>query len=90
MWFKGDLKTDGFEAQLFKDGKQIATTDNGGGVGTGERYYADKRGDDDSLFWREFTFAWPSRAEFIVTEDCEISPHIRTRCSSIRCPASTS
>lgn len=69
MWFKGDLKTDSFEARLFQNGKQIATTDNGGGVNTGERYYADKRGDDESLFWREFTFSWPKRAEFIVTED---------------------
>jgi hypothetical protein len=69
MWFKGDLKTDSFEARLFHNGQQIATTDNGGGVGTGERYYADKRGDDESLFWHEFTFSWPYRAEFIVTED---------------------
>jgi len=69
MWFKGDLKTDSFEARLFHNGQQIATTDEGGGVGTGERYYADKRGDDESLFWHEFTFSWPYRAEFIVTED---------------------
>ncbi len=69
MWFKGDLKTDSFEARLFHNGQQIATTDDGGGVGTGERYYADKRGDDESLFWREFTFSWSKRAEFIVTED---------------------
>jgi hypothetical protein len=69
MWFKGDLKTDGFEARLFHNGQQIATTDDGGGVSTGERYYADKRGNDESLFWHEFTFSWPKRAEFIVTED---------------------
>lgn len=69
MWFKGDLKIDGFEARLFQNGKQIATTDDGGGVGSGERFYADKRGEDESLFWREVTFSWPKRAEFIVTED---------------------
>jgi len=69
MWFKGDLKTDSFEARLFHNGQQIATTDDGGVVNTGERYYADKRGDDESLFWHEFTFNWPHRAEFIVTED---------------------
>ena len=69
MWFKGDLKTDSFEARLFHNGQQIATTDDGGGVGTGERYYADKRGDDESLFWHEFTFSWPKRVEFIVTEE---------------------
>lgn len=69
MWFKGDLKVDGFEARLFHNGKQIATTDDGGGVGSGERFWADKRGDDDSLFWREVTFSWPKKADFIVTED---------------------
>ena len=69
MWFKGDLKTDNFEARLFRNGQQIATTDDGGMVDTGERYYADKRGDDESLFWHEFKFSWPRRAEFIVTED---------------------
>jgi hypothetical protein len=70
MWFKGDLKTDSFEARLFRNGQQIATTDDGGGgVGRGERYYADKRGNDESLFWSEFRFSWPTRAEFIVRED---------------------
>jgi hypothetical protein len=68
MWFKGDIKTDNLEARLLHNGQQIATTDDGGGVGTGERYYADKRGDDESLFWREFTFSWSKRVEFIVTE----------------------
>ncbi|HEU5235910.1 MAG TPA: hypothetical protein VFU37_02145 [Pyrinomonadaceae bacterium] len=26
------------------------------------------RGDDKSLFWREFRFSWPKKALFIVTE----------------------
>jgi hypothetical protein len=69
MWFKGDLKNDNLEARLFHNGQQIATTDDGGLVDTGERYYADKRGNDESLFWREFKFSWPHRAEFIVSED---------------------
>jgi hypothetical protein len=69
MWFKGDLKNDNLEARLFHNGQQIATTDDGGMVDTGENYYADKRGNDESLFWREFKFSWPYRAEFIVTED---------------------
>jgi hypothetical protein len=69
MWFKGDIKNDDLEARLFHNGQQIATTDDGGLVDSGERYYADKRGNDDSLFWREFKFSWPHRAEFIVTED---------------------
>jgi hypothetical protein len=69
MWFKGDIKNDNLEARLFRNGQQIATTDDGGLVDSGERYYADKRGNDESLFWREFKFSWPYRAEFIVTED---------------------
>ena len=69
MWFKGDIKNDNLEARLFHNGQQIATTDDGGLVDSGERYYADKRGNDESLFWREFKFSWPHRAEFIVTED---------------------
>jgi hypothetical protein len=69
MWFKGDLKNDNLEARLFHNGQQIATTDDGGLVDTGERYYADKRGNDEALFWREFKFSWPHRAEFIMTED---------------------
>ena len=70
MWFKGDLKVDSFEARLFHNGQQIASTDDAmGGVGTGERYYAFKRGDDTSLFWSEFKFSWPKLAVFIVTED---------------------
>ncbi|MGH9962995.1 MAG: hypothetical protein ACREBC_38750, partial [Pyrinomonadaceae bacterium] len=70
MWFKGDIPNENLEARLFHNGQQIATTDDGGGgVGHGEDYYADKRGDDKSLFWREFRFSWPSRIEFIMTED---------------------
>lgn len=70
MWFKGEnLKTENLEARLFHNGQQIATTDDGGGVGSGERYYADKRGNDEALFWREVTFSWSRRVEFIVTED---------------------
>jgi len=69
MWFKGDIANDNLEARLFHNGQQIATTDDGGGVDHGEDYYADKRGDDKSLFWREFKFSWPSRIEFIMTED---------------------
>lgn len=70
MWFKGDIANDNLEARLFHNGQQIATTDDGGGgVDHGEDSYADKRGDDKSLFWREFKFSWPSRIEFIMTED---------------------
>jgi hypothetical protein len=69
MWFKGDLGNDNLEARLFRNGQQIATTDEGGLVDHGDDHYADKRGDDKSLFWREFKFSWPSRAEFIADEE---------------------
>ena len=69
MWFKGDIPNDNLEARLFYNGQQIATTDDGGLVDHGEDHYADKRGDDKSLFWREYKFSWPYRAEFIMTEE---------------------
>lgn len=69
MWFKGDINGDSLEARLFRNGQQIASTDDGGNVSHGRDHYADKRGDDKSLFWREFKFMWPYRAEFIVTEE---------------------
>ncbi len=70
MWFKGDLKNENFEARLYRNGQQIASTDDDrGGVDHGDDYYAKKRGDDLSLFWREFKFSWPRRILFIKTED---------------------
>ena len=69
MWFKGDINGDNLEARLFHNGQEIATTDDGGGVSHGEDHYAQKRGDDKSLFWREFKFSWPKRIEFIMAED---------------------
>lgn len=70
MWFKGDLENNNFEARLFHKGQQIASTDDDkGGVDHGDDFYAKKRGDDKSLFWREFKFSWPSKILFIRTED---------------------
>ena len=70
MWFKGDLENNNLEARLFHNGQQIASTDDGqGGVDHGDDFYAKKRGDDKSLFWREFKFSWPSKILFIRTED---------------------
>jgi|ERR1043166_5456559 hypothetical protein len=69
MWFKSDLNNDNLEARLFRNGQQIATTDEGGLVDHGDDHYADKRGDDKSLFWREFKFSWPSRVEFIADDE---------------------
>ena len=69
MWFKGDINGDNLEARLFYNGQQIATTDDGGGVGHGEDHYADKRGDDKYLFWREFRFSWPKSIGFDVKDE---------------------
>jgi hypothetical protein len=70
MWFKSDLNNENLEARLFQNGKQIASTDDDrGGVDHGDDFYAKKRGDDKSLFWREFKFSWPNTALFIMTPD---------------------
>jgi hypothetical protein len=70
MWFKGDLNRDNLEARLFRNGQEISTTDdNPGGVSSEDDYYAKKRGDDKSLFWREFKFSWPKKILFIMTEN---------------------
>jgi hypothetical protein len=70
MWFKGDLNNDNFEARLFSNGQQIASTDDDrGGVDHGDDFYAKRRGDDKSLFWREFKFSWPNQILFIRTEE---------------------
>src|SRR5438046_9341035 len=69
MWFKGDLNNENLEARLFHSGQQIASTDDEkGGVDHGDDFYAKKRGDDNSLFWREFKFSWPNKILFIMTE----------------------
>lgn len=66
MWFKGDLKSDSFEARLSRNGQQIASTDDAaGGVNTGERYWAGT-GHDAALFWKEVKFSWLDRIEFRV------------------------
>jgi len=70
MWFKGDLNNENLEARLFHNGQQIASTDDDrGGVDHGDDFYAKKRGDDKSLFWREFKFSWPNKILFIRTEE---------------------
>ena len=70
MWFKGDLNNENLEARLFHNGQQIASTDDEkGGVDHGDDFYAKKRGDDKSLFWREFKFSWPNKILFIMTEE---------------------
>ena len=45
LWFKGDLKAEDFEARLFFNNQQVASTDDGGSIGDGSSF-AEKRNPD--------------------------------------------
>ena len=45
LWFKGDLKAEDFEARLFFNNQQVASTDDGGSIGDGSTF-AEKRNPD--------------------------------------------
>jgi hypothetical protein len=68
MWFKGGIKTDDLEARLFRDGQQIATTDEGGRVGIAERRFSEYAGKNPALNWQLLEFSWPSKLLFIASE----------------------
>ncbi len=66
MWFKGDLNSKDFEARIFHNGKELATTDDwAGGVQSGERRFPKRRGNDPALFWNQFEFNWAHKLLFI-------------------------
>lgn len=66
MWFKGDLNSKDFEARIFHNGKELATTDDwSGGVQSGERRFPKRRGNDPALFWYQFEFNWAHKLLFI-------------------------
>ncbi|MFL6229543.1 MAG: hypothetical protein ACJ741_12265, partial [Pyrinomonadaceae bacterium] len=69
MWFKGGIKTDDLEARLFYNGKQIATTDEGGSVNSVERRFPQHGGDNPSLFWQLLEFRWQSKLLFIGDDE---------------------
>lgn len=69
MWFKGGLKRDDLEARLFYNGKQIASTDEGGRVDTAERRFPKYAGNNPALFWELMDFSWPKKVLFIVQEE---------------------
>jgi hypothetical protein len=59
MWFKGELKADSFEAKLFYNNQELATTDGGGyvndaGQSFGEGCYAAR----DLCSYKQWIFAW--------------------------------
>jgi hypothetical protein len=68
MWFKGGIKRDDLEARLLHNGKQIATTDEGGSVNTVERRFSKYAGNNPALFWERLEFRWPRKVLFIATE----------------------
>jgi hypothetical protein len=68
MWFKGNIKTDDLEARLFYNGNQIATTDEGGRIGSYERRFSQYAGNNPALLWQQLEFGWPRRVLFIAQE----------------------
>jgi hypothetical protein len=69
MWFKGGFKTDDLEARLFHNGKQIATTDEGGSVGGGgDRRFPKYGGNNPALMWELLEFRWPRKLLFASSE----------------------
>lgn len=65
LWFKGDLKREDFEARLFHNNHQIASTDDGGPV-----YDGDATRNSDSCFeqteicrYRLWQFSWNLKVE---------------------------
>jgi hypothetical protein len=72
MWFKGGFNTSDLEARLFRDGKQIATTDEGGSVGGGgDRRFPQYSGNNPALMWELLEFRWPSKLLFAATPHAE-------------------
>jgi hypothetical protein len=68
MWFKGGIKTEDLEARLFYNGKQIATTDEGGSVNTADRRFPQYSGNNPALMWQLLEFRWPRKVLFIAAE----------------------
>lgn len=72
MWFKGGFKTEDFEARLFHNGKQIATTDEGGSAaGGGDSRFPKYAGDNSALKWELLEFSWPNKVLFAASEQGE-------------------
>jgi len=69
MWFKGGIKTDDLEARLLYNGKQIATTDEGGSVNSADRRFPKYGGNNPALFWQLLEFRWPRKVLFIGDEE---------------------
>ncbi|MGI8788317.1 MAG: hypothetical protein ACR2HG_11210 [Pyrinomonadaceae bacterium] len=63
MWFKGDLKREDFEARLFYNNQQVASTDDGGIINDGSTF-PEQRNDDSCFDHKEvcryilWSFKW--------------------------------
>lgn len=66
MWFKGGINTEDLEARLFHNGQQIATTDDGGQVGSVERRFPKGDGYNPALIWNLYEFDWRRKIQFIA------------------------
>jgi hypothetical protein len=69
MWFKGGVNPTDLEAHLFYNGKELATTDEGGNVERVERRFPKRAANDPALHWELYQFSWPKKILFIVTEE---------------------
>jgi len=69
MWFKGGIDASDLEARLSYNGKELATTDEGGNVGVAQRRTSKKAGNDPALNWTLYQFSWPKKILFIVTDE---------------------
>jgi len=69
MWFKGGINASDLEARLSFNGKELATTDEGGNVEVAQRRTSNKGGNDPALNWTLYQFSWPKKILFIVTDE---------------------
>lgn len=64
MWFKGDRRSGDFEARLFYNGQQIATTDDMGEASNTERRFPNVIEDKELAYWQRWDFSW-NKARFL-------------------------
>lgn len=57
MWFKGRTQANDFEARLFQNGQEIASTD-GGGLVNGNQNRGETCGFDDACRFQQWEFSW--------------------------------
>jgi hypothetical protein len=69
MWFKGGLNSNDLEARLYYNGKELATTDEGGNIGSAERRFPKHAANDPALHWEMYEFYWPGKILFITDDE---------------------